>query len=86
MHTVMSRPATCETISEAVDKAFALFPLAIKGKKVLIKPFAARRSARKRRWPCSERVSAIRVHPGGKVAAAGFQQIAPENDGMGAGF
>jgi len=44
MHTVMSWPATYETIGAAVDKAFALFPLELKGKKVLIKPNVLRAS------------------------------------------
>lgn len=44
MHTVMSCPATYETIGPAVDKAFALFPIEVKGKKVLIKPNVLRTS------------------------------------------
>ena len=38
MSRVMIHPATYEHLSEAIDRAFGLFPLAITGKKVLIKP------------------------------------------------
>ena len=38
MSKVMIHPATYESLSEAIDRAFELFPLALKGKKVLIKP------------------------------------------------
>jgi uncharacterized protein (DUF362 family) len=38
MSKVMIHPATYEHLSEAIDRAFELFPLALKGKKVLIKP------------------------------------------------
>ena len=38
MTRVMIHPATYDTVQPAVEKAFALFPVAIKGKKVLIKP------------------------------------------------
>jgi uncharacterized protein (DUF362 family)/NAD-dependent dihydropyrimidine dehydrogenase PreA subunit len=44
MSTVMIHPATYENVRQAVDKAFALFPLAIKGQKVLIKPNVLRTS------------------------------------------
>jgi uncharacterized protein (DUF362 family)/NAD-dependent dihydropyrimidine dehydrogenase PreA subunit len=44
MSTVMIHPATYENVRQTVDKAFALFPLAIKGQKVLIKPNVLRTS------------------------------------------
>jgi uncharacterized protein (DUF362 family)/NAD-dependent dihydropyrimidine dehydrogenase PreA subunit len=45
MHRVMIHPATYENCREAVDHAFALFPLDLKGKKVVIKPNVLRSSA-----------------------------------------
>lgn len=45
MIKVMIHPATYENLQEAVDHAFALFPLNVSGKKVLIKPNALRASA-----------------------------------------
>ena len=36
MSKVMIHPATYETVRPAVDRAFALFPLEFRGKKVLI--------------------------------------------------
>ena len=48
MPKVMIHPASYETIREAVDRAFDLFPLEIRGRKVLIKPNVLRlRSQRK---------------------------------------
>jgi uncharacterized protein (DUF362 family)/Pyruvate/2-oxoacid:ferredoxin oxidoreductase delta subunit len=44
MHHVMIHPASYESCKEAIDKAFAIFPLAIAGKKVVIKPNALRSS------------------------------------------
>lgn len=44
MTTVMIHPATYDNVSEAVDRAFSLFPLEILGKKVLIKPNLLRAS------------------------------------------
>lgn len=44
MHRVMIQPATCETVGNAVNKAFQLFPLAISGRSVLIKPNVLRAS------------------------------------------
>lgn len=41
---VMIHPATYENVREAVDRAFELFPLPLRGKKVLIKPNALRAS------------------------------------------
>ncbi len=38
MPKVMIHPATYENVRGAVDRAFALFPLQLKGKKVLVKP------------------------------------------------
>ena len=45
MHRVMIHPASYENCREAVDRAFALFPLDIAGKKVVIKPNVLRASA-----------------------------------------
>ncbi|MEE9516918.1 MAG: DUF362 domain-containing protein [Candidatus Adiutricales bacterium] len=44
MHRVMIEPAGYSECGEAVDKAFSLFPLDIKNKKVLVKPNALRAS------------------------------------------
>jgi uncharacterized protein (DUF362 family)/NAD-dependent dihydropyrimidine dehydrogenase PreA subunit len=44
MTKVMTHPATYETVRQAVDRAFELFPLALKGKKVLVKPNVLRAS------------------------------------------
>ncbi len=44
MAKVMIHPARYETIREAVDRAFDLFPLDIRGRKVLIKPNVLRGS------------------------------------------
>jgi hypothetical protein len=44
MHQVMIHPATYETVRAAVDRAFDLFPLDLKDKKVLIKPNVLRAS------------------------------------------
>lgn len=44
MHTVMIEPAAYENCRSAVDLAFTLFPLNIRGKKVLVKPNALRTS------------------------------------------
>lgn len=44
MHCVMIRPATYDVCRDAVDRAFEIFPLAVKGKKVLIKPNVLRSS------------------------------------------
>jgi uncharacterized protein (DUF362 family) len=38
MPKVLLHPATYDNVRQAVDRAFALFPLALQGKKVLIKP------------------------------------------------
>ena len=38
MSRVMIHPATYETVRRAVDRAFELFPLPLRGKKILIKP------------------------------------------------
>lgn len=45
MSRVMIHPATYENVRPAVDRAFELFPLNLKGKKVLIKPNVLRSSA-----------------------------------------
>ena len=45
MHHVMIHPASYENCREAVDRAFALFPQEIAGKKVVIKPNVLRSSA-----------------------------------------
>src|SRR5271157_5005621 len=47
MAKVMIHPASYETIREAVDRAFDLFPLEIRGRKVLIKPNVLRISEAK---------------------------------------
>jgi uncharacterized protein (DUF362 family)/Pyruvate/2-oxoacid:ferredoxin oxidoreductase delta subunit len=44
MSKVLIHPATYENVRPAVDRAFELFPVAIKGKKVLIKPNVLRAS------------------------------------------
>ncbi len=44
MSKVMIHPATYENVRDAVDRAFALFPLEIQGKNVLIKPNVLRSS------------------------------------------
>jgi uncharacterized protein (DUF362 family)/NAD-dependent dihydropyrimidine dehydrogenase PreA subunit len=44
MSKVMIHPATYETVRQAVDWAFGLFPLQVKGKSVLIKPNVLRAS------------------------------------------
>ncbi|MCJ7594840.1 MAG: DUF362 domain-containing protein, partial [Desulfobacterales bacterium] len=44
MWKVMIHPATYENLREAVDRAFEIFPLRLKGKKVLIKPNVLRAS------------------------------------------
>jgi len=38
MSKVMIHPATYENVHQAVDRAFELFPLEMRGKRVLIKP------------------------------------------------
>jgi uncharacterized protein (DUF362 family)/NAD-dependent dihydropyrimidine dehydrogenase PreA subunit len=47
MSKVMIHPATYENIRQAVDRAFELFPLELRGKKVLIKPNVLRSSEAK---------------------------------------
>jgi uncharacterized protein (DUF362 family)/Pyruvate/2-oxoacid:ferredoxin oxidoreductase delta subunit len=47
MSKVMIQPSTYENVREAVDRAFELFPLDVKGKKVLIKPNVLRASEAK---------------------------------------
>ncbi|HMK34940.1 MAG TPA: DUF362 domain-containing protein [Desulfomonilaceae bacterium] len=47
MSRVMIHPATYETVREAVDRAFELFPLNVRGKRVLIKPNVLRASEAK---------------------------------------
>lgn len=54
MSRVMIHPANYENVAEAVDRAFELFPLDVKGKKVLIKPNVLR---------ASEAKEAIVTHP-----------------------
>lgn len=54
MHTVLIHPATYENVRQAVDRAFELFPLTLKGKKVLVKPNVLR---------ASEPREAITTHP-----------------------
>lgn len=44
MHRVMIHPATYQDCRQAIDRAFALFPQDIHGKKVLIKPNVLRKS------------------------------------------
>ena len=38
MSKVLLHPATYDNVRQAVDRAFELFPLALQGKTVLIKP------------------------------------------------
>ncbi|MEJ2039584.1 MAG: hypothetical protein P8X55_11710, partial [Desulfosarcinaceae bacterium] len=45
MHRVMIYPSSYETCREAVDRAFALFPVEIAGKSVVIKPNVLRSSS-----------------------------------------
>ena len=45
MAKVMIHPATYETVRPAVDRAFEIFPLDLRGKRVLIKPNVLRASA-----------------------------------------
>ncbi len=47
MSKVMIHPATYESVHEAVDRAFDLFPVKLRGKKVLIKPNVLRTSEAK---------------------------------------
>lgn len=47
MSKVMIHPATYDSVREAVDRAFELFPLSFQGKKVLIKPNVLRASEAK---------------------------------------
>lgn len=47
MQRVMIHPGTYENVGPAVEKAFSLFPLELKGKKVLIKPNVLRQSETK---------------------------------------
>ena len=54
MSRVMIHPATYENCRQAVDRAFALLPLKMQGKKVLIKPNVLR---------ASEAHEAIVTHP-----------------------
>jgi uncharacterized protein (DUF362 family)/NAD-dependent dihydropyrimidine dehydrogenase PreA subunit len=54
MSKVMIHPAQYDTVREAVDRAFDLFPLDIRGKKVLIKPNVLR---------VSEAAEGIVTHP-----------------------
>ena len=44
MAKVMIHPANYESVRQAVDRAFELFPLEFHGKKVLIKPNVLRAS------------------------------------------
>jgi uncharacterized protein (DUF362 family)/NAD-dependent dihydropyrimidine dehydrogenase PreA subunit len=54
MKRVMIHPATYDTVREAVERAFSLFPIKIEGKKVLIKPNVLR---------ASKAAEAIVTHP-----------------------
>ena len=45
MHRVLIHPATYDNVHAAVDRAFALFPVAIRGRKVLLKPNVLRSGA-----------------------------------------
>ena len=54
MHKVMIQASTYDNAGQAVDRAFELFPLDLKGKKVLIKPNVLR---------ASEAKEAIVTHP-----------------------
>jgi uncharacterized protein (DUF362 family)/Pyruvate/2-oxoacid:ferredoxin oxidoreductase delta subunit len=44
MHRVMIHPASYDRLAEAIERAFEMFPLAIAGKKVLLKPNVLRAS------------------------------------------
>jgi len=54
MSKVMVHPASYESVREAIDRAFQLFPLQLRGKKVLIKPNVLR---------ASEATEGIVTHP-----------------------
>ena len=54
MHSVMIRPATYASARDAVNGAFACFPMDLQGKKVLIKPNVLR---------ASEAAEGIVTHP-----------------------
>jgi uncharacterized protein (DUF362 family)/NAD-dependent dihydropyrimidine dehydrogenase PreA subunit len=54
MSKVMIHPATYETVRQAIDRVFELFPLEMKGKKILIKPNVLR---------ASEAMEGIVTHP-----------------------
>ena len=47
MSKVMIHPATYENVRQAIDRAFELFPLALKNRKILIKPNVLRASEAK---------------------------------------
>ena len=44
MHRVMIHPSDYNNVSQAVKRAFDLFPIQVKGKKVLVKPNVLRKS------------------------------------------
>ncbi|MDA8402886.1 MAG: DUF362 domain-containing protein, partial [Desulfobacteraceae bacterium] len=44
MKTVLVHPATYDTVRQAIDRTFEIFPLNLTGKTVLIKPNALRTS------------------------------------------
>jgi ribosomal protein L19E len=63
MHQVMIHPASYETVRAAIDRAFDLFPLDLKDKKVLIKPNVLRASDGRGRHR----------HPSGRAGRRGGQ-------------
>ena len=68
MHSVMIRPAAYDSVRDAVDEAFARFPMVLQGKKVLIKPNVLR---------ASEAAEGIVTHP--TVLAAVVEKVAASN-------
>lgn len=68
MSKVMICPATYENVRQAVDRAFELFPLEIRGKSVLIKPNVLR---------ISEAGEGIVTHPA--VLRAMVDKVEPWN-------
>src|SRR3972149_3667558 len=77
---VMIHPATYESVHQAVDRAFALFPLKLQDKKVLIKPNVLRASDAKEgivTHPAVLRAVVERVETMGPVAI-----VVGDNPGM----
>jgi uncharacterized protein (DUF362 family)/NAD-dependent dihydropyrimidine dehydrogenase PreA subunit len=80
MSKVLIHPATYESVREAVDRAFELFPLKLRGKKVLIKPNVLRASEAKEgiaTHPAVLRAVVERVEPMGPASI-----VVGDNPGM----